>query len=227
MTERMLRLVLAEDHFLVREGTRRLLESSGRVSVVASVADKEALLDAVRTLKPDAVVADIRMPPSHHTEGIDAALAIRQAYPATGVVILSQYANALYAFQLFANGTDGLAYLLKDRVGDLEQLLNAVIAVTSRGSVIDPLVVEGLLARGNVAQRPQLAELSDRERDVLSEMAQGKSNHAIAESLYISESAVEKHVTAVFMKLGLDATDGSVNRRVAAVLAFLQASDRE
>jgi DNA-binding NarL/FixJ family response regulator len=220
-----IRVVIAEDHFLVREGTRKLFESSGQVEVVASVPDKPALLDAVQRLRPDAVVVDIRMPPQHQTEGIDAAHEIRQRFPDTGVVVLSQYANALYAFQLFKGGTEGLAYLLKDRVGDLDQLLSAVVAVTEGRSVIDSQVVESLLARGNVAQGPELSQLTERERDVLGEMAQGKSNQAIAESLSISESAVEKHVSAIFAKLALEDKDTSINRRVAAVLAFLQASD--
>jgi DNA-binding NarL/FixJ family response regulator len=216
------RVVIAEDHFLVREGTRKLLESSGRVEVVAAVADKVALLDAVEQFRPDAVVVDIRMPPQHQTEGLDAAHEIRSRFPGTGVVVLSQYANALYAFQLFRNGTEGLAYLLKDRIGDVDQLLEAVVAVIERRSVIDPQVVESLLARGSVSQRQELAELTDREREVLAEMAQGRSNQAISESLYISESAVEKHVSAIFAKLGLESGDTAVNRRVAAVLAFLQ-----
>jgi DNA-binding NarL/FixJ family response regulator len=225
MSPSSVRVVIAEDHFLVREGTRKLLESSGRIEVVASVPDKPALMDAVQRLRPDAVVVDIRMPPQHQTEGIDAAHEIRQRFPDTGVVVLSQYANALYAFQLFKDGTEGLAYLLKDRVGDLDQLLSAVVAVTEGRSVIDSQVVESLLARGNVAQGPELSQLTERERDVLGEMAQGKSNQAIAESLSISESAVEKHVSAIFAKLALEDKDTSINRRVAAVLAFLQASD--
>jgi DNA-binding NarL/FixJ family response regulator len=220
-----IRVVIAEDHFLVREGTRKLFESSGQVEVVASVPDKPALLDAVQRLRPDAVVVDIRMPPQHQTEGIDAAHEIRQRFPDTGVVVLSQYANALYAFQLFKGGTEGLAYLLKDRVGDLDQLLSAVVAVTEGRSVIDSQVVESLLARGKVAQGPELNQLTERERDVLGEMAQGKSNQAIAESLFVSESAVEKHVSAIFTKLALEDKDTGINRRVAAVLAFLQASD--
>jgi DNA-binding NarL/FixJ family response regulator len=216
------RVVIGEDHFLVREGTRRLLESTGRIEVVATVADKPALLEAVERLEPDAVVVDIRMPPTHQTEGIDAAHEIRTRYQDMGVVVLSQYTNALYAFQLFKNGTEGMAYLLKDRVGDLDQLLDAVVAVTEGRSVIDPQVVESLLARGNVAQRPELANLTDREREVLREMAQGKSNRAIGKVLYVSDSAVEKHASAIFAKLGLEAGDAAVNRRVAAVLAYLQ-----
>jgi DNA-binding NarL/FixJ family response regulator len=224
MSAARFRVVIADDHFLVREGTRRLLESTGRVEVVASVADKPMLLQATERLKPDAVVVDIRMPPAHLMEGIEAAHEIKSQHPGTGVVVLSQYANALYAFELFKDGTAGLAYLLKDRVGDLDQLMGAVIAVTEGRSVIDPQVVEGLLARGKVSQSPVLDELTDRERDVLREMAQGKSNQAIADSLYISESAVEKHASAIFAKLGLEASDSSVNRRVAAVLAFLENS---
>ena len=150
MNDGKLRLVIAEDHFLVREGTRRLLESSDEIEVVASVADKPGLLEATERLRPDAVVVDIRMPPAHHMEGIEAAHEIRDRYPSMGVVVLSQYANALYAFQLFKDGTEGLAYLLKDRIGDLEQLLGAIVAVTDGRSVIDPQVVEGLLARGKM-----------------------------------------------------------------------------
>lgn len=224
MNDRVLRIVIAEDHYLVREGTRRLLESSDRIEVVASVADKPALLAAVDRLRPDAVVVDIRMPPTHQMEGIEAAHEIRERYRGTGVVVLSQYANALYAFQLFKDGTEGLAYLLKDRIGELDELLNAVIGVTEGRSIIDPQVVESLLARGDVAQRPVLGELTDRERDVLREMSQGKSNQAIGETLFVSESAVEKHISAIFAKLGLDADDSTVNRRVAAVVAFLRAN---
>ena len=222
MSQDRLRIVIAEDHFLVREGTRNLLESSGRIEVVAAVSDKPALLDAVERLLPDAAVVDIRMPPTHQTEGIEAAHEIRSRHPATGIVVLSQYANALYAFELFKNGTERLAYLLKERIGEIDELLNAVVAVTEGRSMIDAHVVESLLARGHVAQRPELAELTDRERDVLREMAGGRSNQAIGDRLVVSESAVEKHVSAIFAKLGLDAGDAAVNRRVAAVLAYLQ-----
>lgn len=217
-----IRAVIAEDHYLVREGTRKLLESSGRVEVIASVSDKAALLEAAERLSPDAVVVDIRMPPTHQMEGIEAAHEIRARFPRTGVVVLSQYANALYAFQLFKDGTDGLAYLVKDRVGDLDELLAAVVAVTEGRSVIDSQVVESLLPRNSTSQHPELAELTDREHEVLREMAQGKSNQAIANVLYVSESAVEKHVSAIFAKLGLEASDAAVNRRVAAVLTYLE-----
>ena len=217
-----LRVVIAEDHYLVREGTRQLLESSGQIEVVASVGDGTELLDAVERLQPDAVVADIRMPPDHQTEGIDAARAIRAAHPDVGVVILSQYANALYAFELFQDGTAGLAYLLKDRVGDLDELLRAIVTVTEGGSVIDPQVVESLLARGTTVSKSGMGDLTEREAEVLREMAQGKSNQAIAEALFISESAVEKHINAILTKLDLNPDDSAVNRRVAAVLTFLR-----
>ena len=217
-----IRAVIAEDHYLVREGLRQLLESSGTVDVVASVGDGPSLLDAVDRLKPDVAVVDIRMPPDHKTEGIEAARNIRARQPNVGIVVLSQYANALYAFELFQDGTDGLAYLLKDRIGDLDELLRAVQAVNDGGSVIDPQVVEGLLARGTTVSRSGMGDLTERETDVLREMAQGKSNQAISGALYISESAVEKHIKAILAKLGFDPGDSAVNRRVAAVLTFFR-----
>lgn len=217
-----IRVVIAEDHYLVREGLRQLLESSGTVEVVAAVGDGSSLLDVIDRLEPDVAVVDIRMPPDHQIEGIEAARKIRASHPNVGIVVLSQYANALYAFELFQDGTDGLAYLLKDRIGDLDELLRAVQAVNDGGSVIDPQVVEGLLARGAVVSRSGMGDLTERETDVLREMAQGKSNHAISSTLYISESAVEKHIGAILAKLGLDPGDSSVNRRVAAVLTFFR-----
>ena len=186
-----LRVVIAEDHYLFREGTRQLLESTGKVTVVASVGDEASLLDAVTRLEPDAVVVDIRMPPDHKTEGIDAARKIRAIHPQTGVVVLSQYANALYAFELFQDGTDGLAYLLKDRVGDLDELLRAVTVVTNGGSVIDPQVVERLFARGTTVARPGMSHLTEREGDVIKEMAQGQSNRR--NSLHLRVSGRETH----------------------------------
>jgi DNA-binding NarL/FixJ family response regulator len=219
------KVVIAEDHYLVREGTRRLLESSGEVDVVAAVERAETLLDAVDRLHPDAVITDIRMPPTHQLEGIDAAHEIRSRYPDVGVVVLSQYVNSLYAFELFHDGTAGLAYLLKDRVGELDELLRALREVAAGGSVIDPKVVEGLLGRRQEPARSLLETLSAREIEVLSEMAQGKSNAAISDSLYISASAVEKHINAIFAKLMLNAEDGAQHRRVAAVLTFLRNQD--
>ena len=220
-----MKVVIAEDHYLVREGTRRLLESSGDVDVLAAVENTQLLLDAVGRLHPDAVITDIRMPPTNQMEGIEAAHEIRSRHPRVGVVVLSQYVNSLYAFELFRGGTAGLAYLLKDRVGDLEELLRALREVTTGGSVIDPKVVEGLLARRQQLAGSLLETLTRREMEVLSDMAQGKSNAAISESLYISPSAVEKHINAIFSKLTLSAEDGAQHRRVAAVLTFLRNQD--
>ena len=220
-----MRVVIAEDHYLVREGTRQLLESSGEVEVIEAVGDGKALLEAVDRLEPDAVITDIRMPPDHQTEGIEAAHKIRQSHPGIGVVVLSQYVNSLYAFELFREGTGGFAYLLKDRVGELDELLRALNEVVRGGSVIDPLVVEGLLARRQKLAGSLLDTLTERETDVLSEMAQGKSNAAIADALFISQSAVEKHINSIFAKLTLSPEDGEQHRRVAAVLTFLRNQD--
>lgn len=220
-----MRVIIAEDHYLVREGTRQLLESSGRIEVVAAVADATALLEAVDRLTPDAVITDIRMPPESQKEGIEAAHEIRLRHPDIGVVVLSQYVNSLYAFELFREGTSGLAYLLKDRIGDLDELLRALSEVTSGGSVIDPQVVEGLLARRQQLAGTLLDTLTERETEVLGEMAQGKSNTAISESLFVSQSAVEKHINSIFAKLTLRPEDGEHHRRVAAVLTFLRNQD--
>lgn len=225
MSSRM-RIVIAEDNYLVREGTRRLLEDSGEVEVVAAVGTADELLDAVDRLGPDAVVTDIRMPPGHHMEGIQAAHVIRAHHPEIGVVVLSQYASESYAFELLRRGTAGLAYLLKERVGDLEELLRALRQVAAGQSAIDPKVVEALVShRARLAESP-VALLTPRELDVLRAMAQGKSNAAIAESLFLSESAVEKHVSSIFSKLGLS-EERHVHRRVAAVLAFLEEVGRD
>jgi len=218
MAER-LRVVLAEDNYLVREGTRRLLEDSGEVEVLAAVADAEQLRDAVRRLRPDAVLTDIRMPPGHHMEGIEAAHAIRRDHPGIGVVVLSQHTDETYAFTLLRDGTDGLAYLLKDRLGNTEELLGALRAVVAGGSVIDPVVVEALVARRSRVARSPVASLTPRELDVLREMAQGSTNAGIEETLHLSASTVEKHVSSIFAKLGL--AEEPVHRRVAAVIAFL------
>ena len=224
-----IRIVIADDNYLVREGTRRLLEDSGEVTVLAAVGSAPELLDAVRRNRPEAVLTDIRMPQSGAAdggsapamEGIDAAHAIKQTAPGVGVVILSQYADESYAFELFRTGTAGLAYLLKDRVGDLRQLLGALREVIAGGSVIDPQVVDALVSRRARLQASQLARLTPRELDVLREMAQGHGNAGIAQALYLSESSVEKHVNAIFAKLDL-ASEQQVHRRVAAVLTFLR-----
>jgi DNA-binding NarL/FixJ family response regulator len=215
-----LRIVLAEDNYLVREGTRRLLEDSGAVDVLAAVGTAEELHDAVRRTVPDAVITDIRMPPGHHMEGIEAARRIRAEHPRIGVVVLSQHTDQSYAFELLRDGAAGLAYLLKDRLGDVEDLVHALREVSAGGSVIDPVVIDALVARRARTTSSPLAGLTARELDVLREMAQGRTNAGIEQQLHLSSSTVEKHVNAIFTKLQL--TDAPVHRRVAAVLAFLK-----
>ncbi len=219
-----LRVVIAEDHYLVREGTRQLLEASGEVQVVAAVGMPGELMDAVARLGPDAVITDIRMPPGHHMEGIEAAHAIRARYPRMGVVVLSQHADEAYAFELLRHGTAGLAYLLKERVGDRSELLRALRETVAGGSVIDPVVVEALVGRRARRSESRLQHLNSRELEVLGQMAQGKTNQAIAGALSLSGSAIEKHTNAIFSKLGL-AEEAQVHRRVAAVLTFLRDSE--
>lgn len=218
-----LRVVIAEDNYLVREGTRRLLEESGEIEVVASVGNVTELLQAVDALRPGAVLTDIRMPPGHQVEGIEAAHEIRARHPGIGVVVLSQHSDAAYAEQLLCNGTEGLAYLLKHRVGDLDQLVHALREVVAGRSVVDSAVVERLIDYRSRQSRSSINLLSDRERQVLREMAEGKSNSSIAEALHLSESSVEKYVNSIFSKLGLS-EERLLSRRVAAVLAFLRES---
>src|SRR5947208_8115762 len=198
-----LRILVADDHYLVREGVRRLLEGSGQITVLATVGTADELLTAVEREQPDAIIADIRMPPEHHTEGITAAHTIRARHPDIGVVVLSQHANEHYAFALFQHGTPGLAYLLKERIGDLDELVRALHEVAAGRSVIDPRIVEVLLHSHTRAAASPLAQLTPRELDVLRLMAQGKNNRAIAEALSLSESTIEKHVNSTFAKLGL------------------------
>ncbi|PWW63286.1 response regulator transcription factor [Actinokineospora spheciospongiae] len=215
------RVVLAEDHYLVREGTRLLLEDSGEVEVVAAVGNAVELLHAVGELRPDAVVTDIRMPPGHRTEGITAAHTIRAEHPGTGVVVLSQHADESYVFALFRDGTAGLAYLLKERVGDLDHLLGAIKEVRAGRSSIDPRVVDILLRGHSRAADSPLSRLTKREYEVLRLMAQGHNNRAIAAALVIAESTVEKHGHSTFAKLGLGEED-TLHRRVSAVLTYLR-----
>jgi len=217
-----LRVVIADDSFLVREGTRRLLEDSGSVEVVAAVEDAELLRAVVREQHPDVVLTDIRMPPTHTTEGIAAAHAIRTEHPRIGVVVLSQYSDADYAVQLLGGGTDGLGYLLKSSVGDLDDMLHALREVAAGRSVVDPAVVQRLVERRVAEAASPLAGLAPRELDVLREMAEGRTNGAIAQTLHLSESTIEKHVNAIFTKLGLS-EEPSLSRRVAAVLSYLRA----
>ena len=220
-----LRVAIADDHYLVREGTRRALEDSGEVTVVAAVGSAVGLEEAVEEHLPDVVVTDIRMPPSHHTEGIDAAHRVRAAHPGIGVVVLSQYAESTYAFELLGEGTAGLAYLLKERVGDPKQLVHAVREVARGGSVVDPDVVGALVSSNAQQRRSPLSHLTDRERDVLERMAQGRTNAAIAEQLCLSESSIEKYATSIFAKLGLS-DEPQTHRRVAAVITFLRDAGR-
>jgi DNA-binding NarL/FixJ family response regulator len=216
-----IRIVIAEDNYLVREGMRRLLEETGEVQVLGAVGTAAELVDAVVRMHPDAVITDIRMPPGHQMEGIAAAHEIRERHPGVGVVVLSQHVAGAYAFELLKNGTSGLAYLLKDRVADPDQLLRALREVVAGRSVIDPQVVEALVQRSGRLRASPLHELSKRELEVLSEMAQGKTNAAIGMTLHLSESAVEKYVSAIFLKLGLT-EENHLHRRVGAVLAFLR-----
>ena len=217
----VLRIVFAEDDYLVREGTAALLAEVGGVDVVAAVADRDALLAAVEEHQPDAVLTDIRMPPTKTTEGIDAARHIREEHPETGVVVLSQYAEEDYAYELLKDGAEGLGYLLKERVADVDEIARALRDVAAGGSVLDPKVVGGLVARRDREARSPLAHLTEREREVLSLMAEGKNNAAIAASLYLTERAIEKHINALFHKLGLS-EEPNVHRRVMAVLTFLR-----
>ena len=217
-----MRVVFADDNFLVREGVSALLSELPEVELVAVVADAPSLLKAVADHRPDAVLTDIQMPPTHTTEGIDAAKRIRAQHPETGVVVLSQYVGDGYAMELLSDGVAGLGYLLKDRVADVDELVRALQEVTRGGSALDPRVVEDLVTRGGTGPSSPLLSLTDREREVLQVMATGRNNATIAKQLYMSDRAVEKHIGAVFAKLGL-ADETAVNRRVMAVLAFLDA----
>ncbi len=213
--------MIAEDNYLVREGTRRILEDTGEVQVIAAVSTAGELTDAVTRLRPDAVITDIRMPPGNHMEGIEAARLIRKQHSDIGVVVLSQHADEVYAFELLKDGTAGLAYLLKDRVGDPDELLRALREVRAGRSVIDSQVVEALVASRSRRAASPLNDLTPREIDVLREMAQGRTNPAIAKELSLSESAIEKYATSIFSKLGLS-EESDTHRRVAAVLRFLE-----
>lgn len=219
-----LRIVIADDDYLLREGAARLLSYVAGIEVLETVGTAEALLDAVGRLRPDAVLTDIRMPPGHQMEGIEAAHAIRRDHPGVGVVVLSQHAAPAYAMELFREGTAGLAYLLKERIGDVEEVVRALRETAAGGSVIDPRIVEAFIVRRARGEGSRLGELSVRELEVLREMARGKTNAAIAQALVLSVSAVEKHVGAIFDKLDL-AEEPALHRRVAAVLAYLRSGE--
>jgi DNA-binding NarL/FixJ family response regulator len=214
-----MRVVLAEDSVLLREGIARLLEDSG-FEVVGRAGDAEDLLRKVRAHKPDVAVVDIRMPPTHTDEGLRAARVIRAELPGTGVLVLSQYIEEDYAVDLLSESAEGVGYLLKDRVADVERFIDSVQRVAEGGSALDPAVVSQMLGRRRSAS--PLDELTPREREVLGQMAEGRSNHAIAADLVITERAVEKHVTNIFAKLNLPGTADD-HRRVLAVLTYLNA----
>ncbi len=218
-----IRVVLAEDDFLIREGVKELLAAESDVDVVAICSDLESLLEAVEREKPDVVLSDIRMPPTKTDEGVRAAERFRETAPDTAVLILSQYDEPEYALSLLEGGARGRGYLLKQRVADLEQLVGAIREVARGGSVIDPRVVEGLVAARSGAAGSPLDQLTGREREVLGEMAQGKNNAAIAASLVLTERAIERHINAIFSKLSLSG-EKDVHRRVKAVLMFLAAA---
>ncbi|MBI5103451.1 MAG: response regulator transcription factor [Solirubrobacterales bacterium] len=215
-----IRVAVAEDSLLVREGICELLSTEPDVEVVAAVGDLPALEQAVRDLAPEVVLTDIRMPPTSTDEGIRLAMDLRDSSPETGVVVLSQHSDPAYALALLERGSDRRAYLLKDRIHNRAELLAAIRAVAAGGSMIDPKIVEGLVAARNRAEHSPLNELTPREHEVLGEIAKGKSNAAIGEELFLTKRAVEKHINSIFMKLGLaDAED--VSKRVKAALLLL------
>jgi len=212
------RVVIGEDSVLLREGAVRLLEDAG-IEVVGQAGDAEDLLRKVRAHRPDVAIVDIRMPPDNTDDGLRAAAAMRQELPGIGVLILSQYVEEHYAVDLLADGSEGVGYLLKDRVAEVDRFVDAVRRVADGGSVLDPEVVTQMLGRRRRAG--PLDELTDREREVLAAMAEGQTNKEIASRIFVSERAVERHVTAIFQKLGLSDGDGG-HRRVLAVLAYLR-----
>ena len=215
-----IRLVLADDHYLLREGLRRLLETRPELEIVAVCGDLDSLLAAVDAERPDVVVTDIRMPPHDTDEGIRVAERLRETSPDVGVLVLSQYATPGYVLALLEGGSARRGYLLKERVDDLEQLVAAIRTVAEGGSVIDPKVVEALVAGNARVEESPLAELTPRERDVLREMAEGKNNAAIGASLSLTERSVEKVIHSIFLKLGLT-WEAAVHKRVKAVILYL------
>jgi DNA-binding NarL/FixJ family response regulator len=211
------RVVIAEDSVLLRAGLIKLLGAAG-IEVLAAVGDAEELLAAVPVHRPDAVIVDVRMPPSHTDEGLRAAIAIRRDHPGVGILVFSQYIETRYAADLLATGSGGIGYLLKDRVADVAEFTDAITRIAAGGTALDPEVVSGLLsASGHVST---LSTLTAREHDVLALMAEGRSNSAIADRIIVSERAVEKHISNIFTKLALPPSD-SDHRRVLAVLAYL------
>jgi DNA-binding NarL/FixJ family response regulator len=217
-----IRVVLAEDNYLLREGIRQLLEASEEVELLASCADLPDLERAIEAHDPDVVITDIRMPPTGTDEGLRAAERLRTERPQVGVVVLSQYAEPEYALALLEKGASGRAYLLKERVSDIDQLVGAVREVARGGSVIDSRVVEVLVAARSAARDSPIAQLTPREKDVLQQVAMGKNNAGIAAALFLTERAVEKHINSIFSKLDLS-EEPDVHRRVKAALVYLSA----
>ena len=215
------KVLIADDEYLVREGARSVLSSVPGIDVLGVAGDPEELLAAINATPPDVVVLDIRMPPTYQTEGIDAAHVIRCTHPGIGIVILSQYADPEYALELLRDGSKGLAYLLKERLGEPTKLAEAIREVARGGSVLDTKVVDGLIDAQHRRARSRLHGLTPREGQVLEMMATGRTNAAIGDALFLSERAVEKHINAIFRKLGLS-EELDINHRVAAVLFFLQ-----
>jgi DNA-binding NarL/FixJ family response regulator len=211
-----MRVVIAEDAAVLREGLARLLTDRGH-EVCAAVADAEAMLAAVTEHRPDAVIADIRMPPTHTDDGLRAAVAVRRDFPSIGVLLFSQYIETRYTARLLEAGAGGVGYLLKDRVGNVAEFVSALERVAAGGTALDPEVISQLLRKPD----PGLASLTPRERDVLGVMAEGKSNSGIAAKLMLSEGAIEKHIASIFGKLSLE-PESAVNRRVLAVLRYLR-----
>ena len=219
-----IRIVLAEDQYLVREGLRSVLETQDGLEVVSLCGDLDSLLVTVAAERPDVVVTDIRMPPGNTDEGIQAATRLRETNPEVGVVVLSQYATPDYMLALLNGGSERRGYLLKERVKDVEQLVAAIRAVAEGGSVFDPKVVETLVAENARSEDSPLNELTPRERDVLREMAEGKNNAAIARALVLTERSVEKVIHSIFLKLGLT-WEPAVHKRVKAVVLYLAESN--
>jgi DNA-binding NarL/FixJ family response regulator len=218
--------VIGEDAFLVREALQRIVSGFDHIEAVAFCGDHDSLMAAIERERPDAVLTDIRMPPTGTDEGIQVARQLHVSHPDVGVVILSQFADPSYVLDFLDSGSAGRAYLLKERVSDPEELVAAIEAVVGGGSVIDPKVVEVLVHARSVGARSPLSALTRRERDVLAELAQGKSNAAIAQSLVLTKRAVEKHINAIFTKLELESPD-DVSRRVKAALLFLASANTQ
>ena len=220
-----IRVVIADDTYLMRQALEQVLNTVAEIEVVASASDRDSVLAAIEREEPDAVLTDIRMPPTGTDEGVQIARELRATRPGIGVVVLSQYADPDYALALFEDGSHGRGYLLKERVNDPQQLAAAIRAAVAGEAVIDPKVVEGLVKARSMDAKSPLSELTPRERDVLAQLAEGKSNAAIAESLVLTKRAVEKHINSIFMKLNLAGAE-DVSKRVKATLVFLAEAER-